>query len=144
MKDSLPTRQPYNPQSKTKTQVETSSRVLSSQLLSMAVKAQPASLADSPRFVSWPRCCHSRPRGERWGPHRLKTQDCGPTWGEVCSGEGRAVGGSRGQGPFRCCSLGQLWQPVFPGGLSASPSVCLGLRGSFHFLCCSPYFLFSS
>ena len=141
MKDSLPTMRPSNPQSKTKTQVETSSRVLSSQLLSMAVKAQPVSLAEVrvlARVLSWPTL------RECWGPHRLKTQDCGPTGGEACSGEGRAVGGSHGQGPFRCCSLGQLWQPVFPGGLSASPFVCLGLRGSFHFLCCSAYFLFSS
>ena len=75
MKDSLPTIWPSNPQSKTKTQAETGSHVLSSQLLSMAVKTQPASLADSPRFMSRSLFCHGRPCGDAGAPTgwRLRT-----------------------------------------------------------------------
>ena len=75
MKDSLPTWRPSNPQSKTKTQAETGSRVLSSQLLSMAIKAQPASLADSPRSMSRSLCWHGWPSRDAGPPTgwRLRT-----------------------------------------------------------------------
>ena len=118
MKDSLPTMWPSNPQSKTKTQAETGSHVLSSQLLSMAVKTQPASLADSPRFMSRSLFRHGRPCGDAGAPHRLKTQDCGPP--EEKLGVGRAPGDTASSDAALWASFGSwsfledyLLQPLF-------------------------------